>query len=149
MARGDCPSCHRPFKHLGEHLKYRVEHPDADHPSDGQLPLAALAQAEPATLDVDALVAKLAPAIAKAISTPAAMATPAADSIPSLDAVISHCEGGTCEAHMKQLDALKTRIVTAAFEAMPAEVVKAKAADLGMVDKPRDIRIVAQAGALP
>ena len=152
----ECSRCGRDnfarVQDLRAHERYKKLVPDDDHPvTEGQLELATLSQDKPAagaTIDIKALVAELAPAIAKAISTPATPATPA-DSIPSLDAVVAHCEGGTCDAHMKQLDALKTRIVTAAFEAMPAEVVKAKAADLGMVDKPRDIRITAQAGALP
>lgn len=158
MEKVECSRCGRDnfarVQDLRAHERWKAKNPDADHPAtEAQLELATLSQDKPAaaaTLDVNDLVSKLAPAIAKAISTPATPTTPAVDTIPSLDTVVAHCEGGTCDAHMKQLDQLKTRIVTAAFEAMPDEVVKAKAEKLGMVEKPRDIRIaMAQQGARP
>ena len=149
MAPGlfECSSCGRDdFKRaqdVASHLRWKKTHPDADHPAD-QLPMAGLSQ--PDSIDYEALVARLAPAVARAIAPTSPAAAAAADSIPNLDVVVAHCEGGSCPAHTEQLTRLKTRIVEAAFEAMPDDIVKKKAAALGMVERPRDIRIETMAG---
>jgi len=52
--------------------------------------------------------------------------------IPSLDQVIAHCESGRCAAHTKAWDDAKAKIVEAAYDQMPAEVLRAKARAAGI-----------------
>lgn len=55
--------------------------------------------------------------------------------LPSLARVIEHCEGGSCTTHAKDWGELKTRIVQAAFEAMPEDAVRARAEALNLIPK--------------
>lgn len=52
--------------------------------------------------------------------------------VPTLDQVIAHCESGRCAAHTKAWDDAKAKIVEAAYEQIPNEVLRAKARAAGI-----------------
>lgn len=66
--------------------------------------------------------------------------------IPSLDQVIAHCESGRCAAHTKAWDDAKAKIVEAAYEQMPAEVLRAKARAAGIAPDRIVLEVATPAG---
>jgi len=72
---------------------------------------------------------------------------PAASSeIPSLEQVIAHCESGRCAAHTKAWDDTKAKIVEAAYDQMPTEVLRAKARAAGIAPDKIVLEVATPAG---
>ena len=73
-----------------------------------------------------------------------APAAPAAE-YPTLAQVLTHCESGTCAPHAQELEELKAKVVQAAYDNMPEELVREKAELHNLI--PKSVKIVAVAPA--
>lgn len=55
--------------------------------------------------------------------------------IPDLNTVIKHCESGECDAHKKQWDEIKSRIVQGTLDNLPDTVVESEGLKRGFIPK--------------
>jgi hypothetical protein len=52
--------------------------------------------------------------------------------VPSLMDLVAHCESGSCSHHAEEWNTVKAQII----ERIPADYIKSKASELGMIEKP-------------
>ncbi len=61
--------------------------------------------------------------------------------LPSLSEILRHCEDGSCQAHAKELEPIKQKIVQAAYDNIPPELVAQKAEELGLLTQRIVVRL--------